>query len=389
MRWFGHRWALAGLLALAGMGAAAATPEAAAQTVVVTDVTGREVRVALPVRRVILEESRQLYTMAMLEPGDPLARVVGWGGDLKEADPDTYREYRARFPVIDRIPVLGRFSSGAFNVERAAALRPDVIFLNVETDRAAQDSRTIETLRKFGIAVLYVDFRHHPQRNTEPSLRLFGQVLQQPARAQAFIDFRRTEIERVTQALVRQPQPAPKVFVHRIAGLSEDCCFSFGNDNLGRYVEMAGGRNLAAGLIKGTFGQVNPEQVMAANPDHVVLSSGDWSAYNPDGGWVPVGPGADPRRVQAALAAYPGKPAYVGTRAATTREFHAVWHQFYNSPYDFIVIQQLARWFHPALFSDLDPEATFRRLHERFLPVPYKSGYFASLTAPQPAGAGR
>ena len=39
--------------------------------------------------------------------------------------------------------------------------------------------------------------------------------------------------------------------------------------------------------------------------------------------------------------------------------------------------------FHPELFADLDPDASFRELHERFLPVPYESGYFVSLRNPE------
>ena len=44
-----------------------------------------------------------------------------------------------------------------------------------------------------------------------------------------------------------------------------------------------------------------------------------------------------------------------------------------------MAIQQLAKWFHPDLFAELDPEASFRELHERFLPVPYAPGYAVSL----------
>ncbi|KWV84508.1 hypothetical protein PFLmoz3_05864 [Pseudomonas fluorescens] len=48
-----------------------------------------------------------------------------------------------------------------------------------------------------------------------------------------------------------------------------------------------------------------------------------------------------------------------------------------------MAIQQLAKWFHPTLFADLDPQAAFRELHERFLPVPYEPGYFVSLGEPE------
>jgi iron complex transport system substrate-binding protein len=39
----------------------------------------------------------------------------------------------------------------------------------------------------------------------------------------------------------------------------------------------------------------------------------------------------------------------------------------------------MAKWLHPTLFADLDPEATFRELHERYLPVSYRPGHWVSL----------
>ena len=53
---------------------------------------------------------------------------------------------------------------------------------------------------------------------------------------------------------------------------------------------------------------------------------------------------------------------------------------FYNSPYQFVAIQQMAKWLHPELFRDLDPDQTMRTLYERFLPVSYKPGYWVSLS---------
>lgn len=73
------------------------------------------------------------------------------------------------------------------------------------------------------------------------------------------------------------------------------------------------------------------------------------------------------------------RPAFKGTKAVRTGQVHAIWHQFYNNPYQFVAIQRIAKWLHPELFADLDPEATFRTLHERFLPVPYEPGYWISL----------
>ena len=47
----------------------------------------------------------------------------------------------------------------------------------------------------------------------------------------------------------------------------------------------------------------------------------------------------------------------------------AIYHQFYQSPYHFVAIQALAKWIHPDKFKDLDPQATYQELHQKFLPI--------------------
>ncbi|SCW33654.1 MULTISPECIES: ABC transporter substrate-binding protein [unclassified Pseudomonas] len=345
----------------------------------VTDLLGRQVKVHLPVRRVILGEGRQLYLVAALDTQNPIERIVGWRKDLIQSDPDTYGAYLRKFPDIAKIPTFGGFEDGTFDIEQAISQRPDVIILNIEAQHATEDARYIEKLDALGIPVVYVDFRNNPMQNTEPTMRLFGQLFGKQARAEAFIDFRNQQIRRVTDVIEARHPARPKVFIERIGGYTDDCCLSFGNENFGLFVEMAGGDNIAKGIIPTTFGQLNAEQVVVANPAQVVVTSANWEAFAPGGHWVGVGPGADMAQAREKLAWYTQRPAYAGIKAQDDQAFHAIWHQFYNSPYQFVAIQQLAKWFHPTLFADLDPDASFRQLHEQFLPVPYEPGYAVSL----------
>ena len=345
----------------------------------VTDLLGRQVKVHLPVRRVILGEGRQLYLVAALDTQNPIERIVGWRKDLIQSDPDTYGAYLRKFPDIAKIPTFGGFEDGTFDIEQAISQRPDVIILNIEAQHATEDARYIEKLDALGIPVVYVDFRNNPMQNTEPTMRLFGQLFGKQARAEAFIDFRNQQIRRVTDVIEARHPARPKVFIERIGGYTDDCCLTFGNENFGLFVEMAGGDNIAKGIIPTTFGQLNAEQVVVANLAQVVVTSANWEAFAPGGHWVGVGPGADMAQARQKLAWYTQRPAYAGIKAQDDRAFHAIWHQFYNSPYQFVAIQQLAKWFHPTLFADLDPDASFRQLHEQFLPVPYEPGYAVSL----------
>lgn len=350
----------------------------AAETVTVTDVTGREVTVEVPVQKVILGEGRLIYGLATLDSEDPFERVVGWRDDLKKADPQGYGLYAAKYPRIDDIPTFGGIKDGTFNIEQAISLNPDVVIMNLEAKGATEEGGFDEKLAAVGIPLVYIDFREAPIKNTETSMKILGQMTGKEDRAAEFIKFRSDHINEVEKRLREANPEKPDVFIERAAGYSEECCMSFGNENFGKMVEMAGGVNIAAPIIPGTFGTINPEQVIASNPDQFVGTGGDWEAYAPGMGWVPVGPGADMTEAKRKLDGLMERPAFTGIDATKNGNIHVVWHQFYNSPYQFVVIEQMAKWFHPDLFADIDPEATFKELHDRFLPLDYKPGYFIS-----------
>jgi iron complex transport system substrate-binding protein len=356
------------------------TLAARAEMVKVTDITGRQVEVNIPVERVILGEGRQVYLVAALDTEDPFKRVVGWRQDFSEADPDNYAGYLEKFPGMAEIPTFGGFKDGTFDVEQAVSLKPDVILMNIESKQATEDAKYIEKLAAAGIPLVYVDFRERPFTNTEPSMRLFGKLFGKGERAEDFVAWRAAEIARVTDVIEKTNPERPKVFIERAGGYSEDCCMSFGDDNFGKFVEMAGGENIAKDIIPGTFGTLNPEQIIASNPDQIIVTGGWWEAYVPGGAWVGVGPGRDEREALRKLNALTERPALTGVKAVENKQVHAIWHQFYNSPYQFVAIQQMAKWLHPELFTDLDPEATFKELHEKFLPVAYRPGHWVSLT---------
>ena len=251
--------------------------------------------------------------------------------------------------------------------------------MNIESKQATEDAKYIEKLAAAGIPLVYVDFRERPFTNTEPSMRLFGKLFDKEARAEEFITWSAAEIARVTDVIEKAKPERPKVFIERAGGYSDDCCMSFGDDNFGKFVEMAGGDNIAKDIIPGTFGTLNPEQIIASNPDQIIVTGGWWEAYVPGGAWVGVGPGRDEPEAMRKLKGLTERTALTGVKAVEEGQVHAIWHQFYNSPYQFVAVQQMAKWLHPDLFADLDPEATFVDLHDKFLPVAYRPGHWVSL----------
>lgn len=361
----------------------AATPAVAEKTII-TDLTGRQVELELPAKRVLVGEARQIHVIAALKGEHLFDTIVGWRDDMIKKDPDSYEAYRERFPALESLPQTGYIPSGTFSLEAAIALTPDVLTLNLEAQKSAQESGIEEKAAAAGIAVVYLDFRVDPPKNSEKSIELLGSIFGEKAKAEEFIAYRRAQIALVTERLGKAGNIVrPKVFIERSPGISGDnvCCRTFGPANFGEMVELAGGHNIATDVISTTFGDLNPEQIIVSNPDHVIVTGANWAVESDINQFVHVGRGADPANARSKLEALMQRPAFSSLAAVKNGKVHAAWHQFYGVPYEFIPIQQFAKWFHPDLFADLDPDKTFREFHERFLPITYRPGYFVSLPA--------
>ncbi|MGS0894583.1 ABC transporter substrate-binding protein [Burkholderia stagnalis] len=348
-----------------------------------TDIAGRTVSIDRPVRRVLLGDGTLAYVLAVLLPGNPFGTVVGWGENFEAADLDGYRAYLRRFPTISRIPSFPAATLDSIGSELAISLEPDVVVMNLSSKPVAESSGLTARLARLAIPVLFVDFRTRMFDNTVRSIEILGALFGREDRASAFLRFREEQIARVTVPL-KNIENKPSVMVERAAGLYDDCCLTYGNGNFGELVAVAGGDNLGTRFVHGTFGTLHPEQVIASSPDVILVTGANWSQYSPAGNWVSLGPGADPAEGQARLHRLMRRPAYRFLSAVKARRVHAIWHPFYDNPYYFVALQRIAKWLHPSLFASLDPDATFRELHTRFLPIPYQPGYWLSLDGASP-----
>ncbi|PYB71723.1 ABC transporter substrate-binding protein [Rhizobium wuzhouense] len=348
----------------------------------ITDIAGRKVEIDLPAKRVLVGEARQIHTIAALTGDHLVDQIVGWRDDFLTKDPDSYEAYVERFPALASLPRFGYVPNNTFDLEAAIALSPDVITLNVEAQKVAAESGIEEKAAAAGIAIVYVDFRVDATKNSENSIRILGQIFGAEDRAKDLISYRHEQLARVTDRLAKVTAfVRPKVFIERAPGNDAEngCCRSFGPYNFGEMVEQAGGHNIAADVIKTTFGDLNLEQLIVENPEHYIATGSNWAAESKTNRFVHVGRGADPQAARQKLISLMARTGFSDLQAVKTGNVHAVWHQFYGVPYEFVAVQQFAKWFHPELFADLDPDQTFRDFHEKFLPVDYKPGYFASL----------
>ncbi|PLR37465.1 hypothetical protein CYR32_06545 [Chimaeribacter coloradensis] len=369
----------------------------------VTDLLGRQVTVPDHPQRVVLGESRMLYTLALLEPGYPAARIAGWPGDLAKYDPQTWAQYLHAFPQLAAIPQFGNGSINDINAEKVLALRPDLVILPRLAKTTANSAAFMQLMEQAGVPVVVVDLRVDLLHNTVPSVRLLGEIFEQPQRAQAFIDFYQQHMAAIQQRLAAYHGPKTRVMLHLHLGRRDTCCTTAVNGNLGQLLAFAGGENIAAAQVSGVFGELNPENVLAANPQ-VYIATG-MAAPEEGARTVSLGPQVSAAQASASFTQImAAQPVLAHLAAVQTGRAYALWHNFYLSPYHVVAAEFFAKALYPQQFADVNPQQTMQDLYRRFLPLEFSGTFWSQLPhenhrhlpagqqpahpGPQPGGAG-
>lgn len=364
------------LLLLAALALAALWPteRARAAPITLTDIVGRQVTLPAPARRIVLAEGRQIIALALISP-DPVSLLAGWSADLRRRDPSTYGLVRAKFPRADDIPLVGEGSDESFSVEKTLALGPDLVVLSGRLG-AGRPAEMVRQFEAAGVPVVFVDFFSHPFQNTLPSLKILGQALGREDAAQAYADFYTGHMKRIADRLAQPGLARPKVLMEAHAGGSGDCCNSPGRGSIGDFITFAGGANIAADVISGTHGRLSLEYVLQQDPSVYVATGGPH--LKGTGGLV-LGPGFSPEEARASLVAILTRPGIAELQAVKAGHVHGLFHNLVNLPLNVLVAEALAKWIHPDLFQDLDPNATLAEINARFLAVPFTGTYWVDL----------
>jgi len=364
----------------------AIAPARAEEKLTLTDLAGRQVTVTVPVKTLILGEGRYVPILAMLDP-DPISRIAGMPGDFRQLDPAGHAAYLKRFPQMKDIPVIGHGSAQSFSLEKSITVKPDVAVFGLGSGHGpgARHKEMLDALTAAGVPVVILDFRMEPIANTPKSMELLGRLLGREKEARAFIDFYSRELARVTDGL-KGVSSKPRTFLEIHVGMREDCCASMGNAMMGRFIELAGGDNLAAGKIPGSHGLVSLEHLLARPPEvYIATAIGAAGTTYGKPGRIVLGPGADAATAQEGLKRAMARSGISGLKAVKDGRAFALWHHFYNTPLHVAAIQAIAKWLHPDIFRDLDPQATLAEMFRRFQPVPLDGVYWMALDA----GVGR
>lgn len=357
---------LAAALLLIGGGTVSAQ-----QAVTVTDVTGRTVTIPSGPRRLLIDDGRYLIALSFLHP-NPVSLLAGWPHDINRIGEEVHAQYLDKFPALARVPRVSS-SAGAFSLELALAAEPTVAIF---TEGLGPDAAGLRRLNNAGIPVVFVDFVSNPLENLDRSLEILGAIVGRSAQARELIEFRRSRRDEIVRRLASARPTAPRVFMEAHAGRSNECCNSPGRGNVGEYISLVRGQNIGAGVLPGAFGQLSLEYVLDQEPEVYILTGGPH--LEGTGGFV-IGPEYTEARARQSLERVVNRTGIRLLGAVRTGRVHGLSHQLLNSPLDVVVLELLAKWIHPNLFSDLQPSATLAEINRRFLAVPVEGAHWVDL----------
>lgn len=332
-----------------------------AQDITLTDVLDRQVTFDAPAQRVVVgfypEDYMAIGTEAAYD------RVVGMSKYIWQARPANWEMYLDHRPSLDEIPGIGRVDTKTFSVEKVISLNPDLIMLADWQYKGLGGD--VERLEAAGIPVVVVDYNAQTLERHVKSTEIIGVITGQEERAKTIADEYTQNLQMIQTRLEQANLPKPTVYTeYGSAGVNE-VGYTFGKNMWGAISTMAGGDNISAPYVE-WWGKLNPEQILAENPDVIVMTGYETSGS--DDGMV-MGQNVSAELAQERLQGFKQRTGWSTLDAVQNNQMFAAYHGAVRSILDGPMIQFYAKALYPELFKDLDPEAAYLDFYQKYLPV--------------------
>ncbi len=361
------------LLALACACGLSAQAMATTYPLTLTDTAGQTVTIKQEPKRIVVQDGRDILTLALLDRADPFTRLVAWNNLLKKSDGETWKILQSKWPEANNIIDMGFSDKGEINLESVIAKYPDLMVAQLRSKPSLSQTGVLDKLQALNIPVLFIDTMLKPVENTPKSINLLGETLNRESEAKQYTDFYQQHYQSILDK-TKTVEPKPLVFIEAKAGLNglESCCFTHAHVGWGGMIEAIGARNVGSALLPGATGDVSLEKVISMKPDAYIVSGSQWASKT--NAAVPFGYGVTQQQVDDAFNRMKQRPGFAQVSAVKDGRFYGIYHNFYNHPYNIVGLEYLAKFIYPNQFKDLDPAKTYSEILSRFTEVPEGKG---------------
>ena len=301
-----------------------------------------------PVKRIVVLTPDSAEALGAINAEDTVVGISTYLASMKVA-----------FPELSKLPTVG--SCFDPDCEAILSLNPDIV---ITYGKSPSPNKLDDKLQNANIAVVRLDC-WKPEHFTEDVQRL-GYIFEREKEANALIDFQKGYLDNINDRIEKlSVDEKPRVYLEGYGDYTTQSK-GWGIDHL---CVMAGGKNIAADL-SGTYHEVDSEWVLEQNPDIIVkVTTSSIAGYEVD----------DPSEIKALRDKIMSRPGWSSITAGKSESVYTMSRDIcYGTDY-IVGLTYLAKWFHPELFKDLDPQAIHQEYLTRFQRLDYdldKHGVF-------------
>jgi iron complex transport system substrate-binding protein len=292
---------------------------------------------------------------------------------------DSYPPSELLFPGITELPVIcGPGYAYDVYYETVFELDPDLFLTAAVPYPGLED--VVAMLEPEGIPVVALNF-FEPHTMIENTRKL-RYVLNTEEKGEEFIAFYEGVIDDIAEETAGLSEDEkPRVFL-KIPGFTPEALSTFTDELSGMRYQMAiaGGINIAADLPgTGFVMEVDPEWVTEQNPN--IVTAMIWDMYNPGAFGYEVD---DTTVAEATREEVMAMDVFAGGKAVEEGKVY-LYHDELMVTSRFVVgVAYWAKWFHPELFSDLNPKAIHQQYLTDFMRIDYDLSEHGVFAYPEP-----
>ena len=251
------------------------------------------------------------------------------------------------FPEFSDVPSVGYRHSP--DIEAILNLHPDTVIIAFGRKHAALESA--------GITVLAVSIREKPE-----GVKKLGYVFGKCDEAEEYLDWRENILNSIKEKAENIPEEdKPEVYFETASKFGQYRTHRYSGD----FIKAGGGKN----IFEGMTGTIDAEAVIDRDPD-IIVKSPSYAEYDYDPGGYHLDVG-DTIEIRESWDDVMGRPELQKVKAVEEEEVYIIsvhlltfyWSSGSRYP---IGYAYMAKWFHPELFEDLDPQAIHQEYLTRF-----------------------
>lgn len=318
-------------------------------SITITDDWGREVTLDHPAERIVFG-----HTAA----GEGILLAGGWDKVVGRDASITNNKF---YPNLDSLPVINGLNQAfTLDFEKITELEPDLVILQKKYSDRENFDAIAETLAP-DIPVVGLDFL---DPESADSIQKLGVLLGTSDVADEYVRFHDDAITSIREKTSSLPDTEkPHVFIDAV-GMGPEQISTYGKEASfwNKICDIAGAKNVAQDLPSDFVKTVDLEWLLEQDIDSIVVQV--WDKEKPEYvGYTATDPAKATEEAEAIIQEISEKDIYSHTDAVKSGQVFVQDYQLANNPKSFIGVVYLAKWIHPDLFADINPE----QIHQEYL----------------------